>query len=162
MRHKPALHIVILLLATIISFLWVTNETLSNLSLQLTAILLLILIGSHHLLKPPSFKLVESTVSTMAVLLVVFSTGGITSPFFFFNYLLLFELSFLLEPVIPLALSGALMLFYFTTGDISVSLFRYIELTAFPMMTPLSYFFGKIYRKEENQKKEIKGLEKKI
>jgi len=98
----------------------------------------------------------------MAVLLVVFSTGGITSPFFFFNYLLLFELSFLLEPVIPLALSGALMLFYFTTGDISVSLFRYIELTAFPMMTPLSYFFGKIYRKEENQKKEIKGLEKKI
>lgn len=160
--RKVILHIAILLTATVVSLVWVTSEKLSNFSLQLTAILLLTFIFTHRLLNPPSFKLAESTISAMAVLLVSSSTGGITSPLFFLNYFLLFELSFLLEPVIPLALSGALMLFYFFTADANVSLFQYIELSAFPLMTPLSYFFGKFYRKEENQKQEIKNLEKKV
>lgn len=162
MGKKPALHSIILLAAVVITFFWITNEILSNFSLQLTAILLLTLIFTHHLLKPASFKLVESTVSTMAVILVVSSTGHLSSPLFFLNYFLLFELSLLLEPVIPLILSATLLIFYFLTGDIGGSPLRFLELAAFPFMTPLAYFSGRIYQKEENQKKEIKGLEKKI
>lgn len=159
---KSFVHSLILITAVITVFFWVTNEILEGFSLQLTAILLLAFIFTHRLLKPVSFKLAESTISTMAVLLVVFSTGGISSPLFFLNYFLLFELSLLLEPVIPLVLSGTLIFFYFLITNPEGSLLRWAELLAFPFMTPLAFFFGKFYRKEEHQKEQIKGLERKV
>ena len=160
--HRPALHALILLVATGIPLVWVNIESLNYYSLQLTALLLLTLIISHHLLKPATFHLVESTVSTIAVLLVVTSTGGIASPFFFLNYFLLFELSLLLEPVIPLVLSGALVLFYLNFGQAGLSGISWLGLLAFPFITPLAFYFGQIYQKEKNQKKETHNLSKKI
>lgn len=161
MGRKVVIHTIILLAATGITFFWVINEKLNYYSLQLSAVLLLTLIISHRILKPVSFKLVESTTSTMAVLLVTTATGSLTSPLFFLNYFLLFELTFLLEPIIPLLLSGAFVLFYFLTGD-GRSPLIYAELLAFPFMTPLAVIFGNIYQKVQNQKKEIKNLSKKI
>ena len=159
---KPAVYAIILFVAIILTIFWVNIESLNYYSLQLTAFLLLTLIISHHLLKPTSFHLVESTVSTVAVLLVVSATGGIASPLFFLNYFLLFELSLILEPVIPLILSFGLVFFYFQTGKVGGSLILWLGFLAFPFMTPLAYYFGQIYQKEENQKKEIKNLSKKI
>lgn len=156
------LHIVILGCSVILTFFWVTNEVLAGLSLQLTGILVLALILTRRMLKPVSFRLVESTVSTMAVLLIATATGGLSSPLFFLNYFLLFELSLLLEPIIPLILSVILIGFYLYTNEIGGSPFHLLELLSFPFMTPLAFLFGKIYKKEENQKKEIKGLKKKI
>jgi len=161
-QGKPALHAIVLGSAVTVIFFWVINEKLSYYSLQLSAILLLTLVITHHLLKPPTFKLVESTISTMAVLLVTQATGGISSPLFFLNYFLLFELSLLLEPVIPMILSVFLIFFYFFTSEVTHSPFMITALLAFPCMTPLAYYFGKIYNKEENQKKEIKNLSHKI
>ncbi len=165
MDKKVIIHIAVLIASTFLSFLWVTDEKLSNYSLQLTAILLLTFIFTHRLLKPASFKLAESTISTMAVLLVISSTGKISSPLFFLNYFLLFELSLLLEPIIPLILSVALIGFYFfsaSPGFLQEDLLQWALLGSFPFMTPLAYFFGKFYRKEENQKIEIKNLSKKL
>lgn len=162
MVKKVVLHTLILIAATFITFLWVSDEKLSYFSLQLSAILLLTLIFTHKILKPVTFHLVESTISTIVILLIVRATGGITSPLFFLNYFLLFELSLLLEPVIPILLSASFILFYFLTSESNISPLQWLALTAFPFMTPLAYFSGRIYQKEENQKKEIKGLEKKI
>lgn len=162
MKKKVFIHSTVLLCATALTFFWTINEELSFYSLQLTAILLLTLIISHRLVKPPSFKLVESTVSTMMVILVVASSGGISSPLFFLNYLLLFELSLLLEPMIPLILSGALIAFYLLTNDTTQSVFQLLELLAFPLMTPLSSLLGSLYQKVKNQKRQIKGLSHKI
>lgn len=168
-RNKVALHALILGSAVTVIFFWVTDEKLAYYSLQLSAILLLTLVITHHILKPITFKLVESTVSTMAVLLVTQATGGISSPLFFLNYFLLFELSLLLEAIIPMILSVFLIFFYFFTNDVVQSPFLITALLAFPVMTPLSYYFGKIYQnqvrlgqKEENQKKEIRNLAGKI
>ncbi len=172
MKHKAALHTVILGAAVAITFFWVINEKLANYSLQLSGFLLLTLVITHRMLKPaspnaslggfPSFRLVESTVSTMAVLLVTQATGGITSPLFFLNYFLLFELSLLLEAIIPMILSIFLIFFYFLTNDMAASPFLITALLAFPVMTPLAYYFGKIYNREENQKRELKSLNKKV
>lgn len=162
MNQKPALHALILGTAVTVIFFWVVNEKLSIYSLQLSGLLLLTLVISHRILKPVSFKLVESTVSTMAVLLVTQATGGIASPLFFLNYFLLFELSLLLEPVIPMILSVFLIFFYFFTSDMITSPFLITALLAFPCMTPLAYYFGRIYQKELNQKKEIQNLSKKV
>lgn len=168
-QGKPALHVLILGTAVTIIFFWVINEKVSIYSLQLSGLLLLTLVISHHILKPVSFKLVESTISTMAVLLITQATGGISSPLFFLNYFLLFELSLLLEPAIPMILSVFLIFFYFFTSEMSTSPFLITALLAFPCMTPLAYYFGKIYQnqvrlgqKEENQKKEIRNLSHKI
>lgn len=161
-KKRVILHSFIIFVAVFVTYFWVTSETLKDVSLQLTAILMLSLIFSRHLLKPSSFKLAESTISTMAVLLVTTATGGITSPLYFLNYFLLFELSLLLEPQIPLLLSGVLICYYsLTTGSVH-SPFIYAGFLAFPFMTPLAYMFGKLYQKEENQKKEIKNLSKKV
>lgn len=160
-QGKTTLHAIILLLATLVTFLWVINEKLFYYSLQLSAILLITLIITHRIVKPVTFHLVESTVSTIAILLIVSATGNITSPLFFLNYFLLFELSLLLEPVIPLVLSATLIVFYILTTNLT-NWMQLVELAAFPIMTPLAYFFGKIYQKEENQKKEIRNLSKKV
>ena len=162
MLKKSVQHSLILLLAIVVIFLWQENANLNYYSLQLSGILLLTLIISHHVLKPKSFKLVESTVSTMAVLLIVSSTGGLSSPLFFLNFLLLFELSLLLEPLIPLFLSGILLVFYMMLTTSSPNYLIFLELLAFPLMTPLSIFTGQIYIKVQNQKKEIKNLSDKI
>lgn len=161
MGKKVIIHTLILLVATGITFFWVTNEKLNYYALQLSAILLLTLIVSHRILRPISFKLVESTVSTMAVLLVTTSTGSLASPLFFLNYFLLFELTFLLEPIIPLLLSGAFILFYLLISDNKTPVL-FAQLLAFPFMTPLAVIFGNILQKVKNQKKEIQNLSKKI
>lgn len=165
MNRKAFVHSVILVVAVGVAFLWVSDETLSYYSLQVSGVLLLTLLITHRILRPSTFHLVESTVSTVAVLLVTAATGGVPSPLFFLNYLLLFELSLLLEPIIPVVLATALMFFYFYSADGSrspVSLKLLIELISFPLMTPLAYFLGNIYRKVQNQKLEINRLEEKV
>ncbi len=169
MLKKSVQHSLILFLAIVVIFLWQENANLNYYSLQLSALLLITLIITHHILKPKSFKLVESTVSTMAVLLIISSTGGLNSPLFFLNFLLLFELSLLLEPIIPLFLSGILLVFYMMLTPNSQNFLVLLELLAFPLMTPLAIFTGQIYQnqaqlglKVQNQKKEIKNLSDKI
>ena len=162
MRKNTALHAVLLILVLIFIFYWTNESFLSGYSLQLTAFLLLVLIITRRMVKPTTFRVVESLVSTAAVLLVVSASGGISSPLFFLNYFLLFELSFLLEPAVPLFLSAGLIFFYLSTGQVQESTIRLMELLAFPFMTPLAYLFGKLYQKEENQKKEIRNLSKKV
>ena len=70
-------------------------------------------------------------------------------------------MSLLLEPLIPISLAFILLVFYLLTSDVTTT-FRFMELISFPFMTPLAYFFGKIYQKEENQKKEIRNLSNKV
>lgn len=162
MNRKVFTHTIILGASVVLTFFWVINEKLAFYSLQLSGLLLLALVISHRIIKPVSFKLVESTVSTMAVLLVTQATGGIASPLFFLNYFLLFELSLLLESIIPMILSIFLIFFYFLANDVISSPFLITALLAFPVMTPLAYYFGRIYNKEENQKKELKNLNRKV
>jgi hypothetical protein len=163
MQKKVIIHSLVITLSTVIIFFFVTDESLSYFSLQLTGLLLLTLLLSHKLLKPASFRLAESTISTMSVLLVCSGTGGISSPLFFLNYLLLFELSVLLEPVIPLVLSACFAVFYFLTDpNQGINPIHLLEFAAFPLMTPMAMILGSLYRKVRNQKKEIKQLSEKM
>jgi len=162
MAKKILVHILILLMSVLLTYFWINDQILTLYSLQLTAFLLLSLIASHHLHKPSQFRLVESTVSTICVLLVTSSTGGVRSPLFFLNFILLFELALLLEPTVSLALSGGLFLFYLYTHQVGSSPLFLAALLSFPFMTPLAYFFGKFYFRQVNQKKEIRNLYKEI
>jgi hypothetical protein len=94
--------------------------------------------------------------------MITSSTGGATSPFFFLNDFLLFELSILLEPVIPLVLSAGLAVFYIYTHGSELPFVSLVPLASLPLMTPLAYYTGLIYQKMKNQKKLIRSLEKKV
>ena len=162
MHHKVAIHSLILLTATFCTFLWVSDSTLSLYALQVSAILLLTLLISKRLLKTPSFKLAESTIATITILLIVGTTGGIHSPLFFLNYLLLFSLSILLEPILPIILSGAIIVFYLLLTPLNEFGPQVAELFAFPLMTPLSYLLGSLYQKVKNQRLQLQKLSEKV
>lgn len=161
MPRKALIHVTILSLATLITYLWVTDKTLAHYSLQLTGILMLSFIISLHLHRPSQFRLVESVVSTMAVLLICTATGGINSPLFFLNHFLLFELSLLLTPIVPIFLSFILITFYLFAYQIGTHT-NLLPLLSFPFLTPLAYIFGKLYQKSKNQHKELRNLNQKI
>ncbi|OGG13893.1 hypothetical protein A2773_01015 [Candidatus Gottesmanbacteria bacterium RIFCSPHIGHO2_01_FULL_39_10] len=161
MTQKAIIHSILLGLAIFSIFLWVTDPVLSRFSLQLTAILMIILVITRYFIKTPTFSLVESVISTMAVLLVINDTGNLTSPLFFLVLFLLFELSLLLEPSIPLTLA-VLLIIYFYLLQPHQNISYYSILLAFPFITPFAISFGKIYKKEENQKVQIRALSQKI
>lgn len=157
MPSRVTVHLTILTLAVFITHLWVTDTILANYSLQLTAVLILVLMVSRHLHKPSQFRVVESVVSTICVLLITTSTGGITSPLFFLNHFLIFELSLLLEPLIPIFLSLVLITIYLFAHQVGENN-SLLPLLSFPFLTPLAYFFGKTYLKSKNQSKELRNL----
>ena len=162
MPRSVYLHIIALLIGVLLTFFWVNIPALNQFSLQLTGLLLLSLLLGHRLLNPSRYKLAESVISTIAVILVVSSTGNLTSPLFFLNFILLFELSLILEPVIPIIVSLTLIPVYLYSTDSSVSSIIYVALFSFPLITPLAYFTGLLYQKVKNQKKEINNLSEKV
>ena len=161
MPARVTVHLTILMLAVFITHLWVTDAALANFSLQLTAVMILLLIVSRHLHRPSQFRVVESVVSTICVLLITTATGGISSPFFFLNHFLLFELSLLLEPLIPIFLSIFLIAFYLLSHQVGIER-QLLPLLSFPFLTPLAYFFGRIYQKDKNRHKELRNLSRKV
>jgi hypothetical protein len=162
MHHKTAIHVIIQLVATILTFLWVNNPSLSPYALQVSALMLLFLVLCKHILKAPSFKLAESVVATITILMLVGTTGAIRSPLFFLNYLLLFCLSLLIEPILPIILSGAFITFYLLLTSPDQMGIRITELIAFPLMTPLAYFLGSFYQKVKNQRLQLQKLSQKV
>src|SRR3989344_7598863 len=138
MIKNTAVHSLVLLLAMILAFFFVSNPHLSDYSLQLTAVLVIFLILSHKIFQNPFFLLTESTVSTICVLLITSSTGGLTSPFFFLNHFLLFELSLLLEPSIVITLTLSLMTLYIFSHRVAPSFHDLTLLLSFLFMTPIA------------------------
>jgi len=162
MLRKTVFHTFILTIAVLGSLIFIETPVLSYYSLQVAGFVLLILLISRRFVDSEKFRMIESAVSTIAILMVVSSTGGIGSPLFFLNYILLFELSLLLEPAIPLILSILLILFYLFSGPSVSLIYTVTTLLSFPFMTPLAIFAGNLYMKSVNQKKEIGRLSHKI
>ncbi len=89
------------------------------------------------------------------ILLFIFSTGGLASALFFILYFLLFAASFIMDPrvvfIIPI---GALLVFWnqIFTGDITENL---IKIGSLILITPLAYFFGVQFAKNQKQEDEV-------
>ncbi|OGF98763.1 hypothetical protein A2153_01490 [Candidatus Gottesmanbacteria bacterium RBG_16_38_7b] len=151
MFNNAIKHSLILLSALFLTLLWVNNPDLSNYSLQLSAGLIIFLVLAHKLFKTDSFLLTESTISVICVTLITSATAGLTSPLFFLNHFLLFELSLLLEPSIAVILTFGLMVFYLYTNQVGSSPYNLAILLSLLVMTPLALLLGKVYQKVKNQ-----------
>ena len=139
-------HSLFIILALALALIWINNPYLADYSLQLTAALVIFLVISHRIFTASPFILTEAIVSTISVVLIVSATGGFSSPFFFLNYFLLFELSLLLEEQISVSLTLALMVFYLYSHQLGPSINNLAILISFLFMTPMAYLTGKIYQ----------------
>ena len=106
--------------------------------------------------------LLESVIFTFVILLTINSTGGINSAFFFLLYFLLFSLALLLEPIISITATVALMVFFMISLPSGQSVKSLVPLFSLAFLTPFALFMGQAYIESRNSKFEIRNLSSKL
>lgn len=167
MPRKPAqfsqfiLHSLFLIAAVILAFFWTSNPRLSLYTLQLTAVFVLFFFLNQFIARRRRKKInlaIDAVIFTMVVLLLVTSTGGLTSPLFFLIYFLMFGLGLLFEPPITLSLTLAMIIFFLLTPTKEEPLTEILQLFSLLLITPLALFFGNLYLKVLADEEKIKIL----
>jgi hypothetical protein len=93
------------------------------------------------------------------ILLLIFSTGSIDSVLFFLLYFLGFGIAFVFEPSVTFVfVLGVILVFVpdAIKGDLFVNS---LKLGSLLLISPLAFFFGKEYRKTDQQEETIEALE---
>ena len=89
------------------------------------------------------------------ILLLIFITGGITSPVFFLLYFLVFGIAFAFEPMaVFVFMTGGILVFLPSAfkDDVSGNLLRLGPLL---LISPLAFFFGNEFRKSDKKDEEM-------
>lgn len=157
---KEIIHSVILIATIGITFLF-PKTNLVQYDIQIAAVLFIFLFVAKRFLIPrdtPS-RLMESVVFTMVVLGIVNTTGGTDSPFFFLIYFLLFSISLLLEPVISITSTLALIIFFLLSLPENQNLKSLLPIFSLAFLTPFAMFMGQEYIESEKLKVKSQKLE---
>ncbi len=159
MPARFLLHTILLILATLGVFLWLSSP-LEPFTLQLVAVLVLFYLGSHWLRshRPKWFHksaiTLDITILTSMIILLVSETGALTSPFFFLCYFLLFGVAMLYEIEATLVLTGVLILYFLFLPGTSLADYGHLsQLLALIMITPLAIFTGHQYESSLDEKR---------
>ncbi len=148
-------HSVILIITIGLAFLF-PGTILASYDLQISAALFIVFFVVKKLLgNKIQSRLIESVIFTFVILLTVNATGGLTSPFFFLLYFLLFSLSLLLEPVISITTTIAMMAFFIVYLPPNQEFHTLLPLFSLAFLTPFALFMGQEYI--ESQKAKVKG-----
>jgi hypothetical protein len=92
------------------------------------------------------------------IFLLIFSTGSLNSPLFFLLYFLGFGIAFVFEPSITFVLViGTVLVFLpdIAKNDLMNNL---LKMGSLALISPLAYFFGKEYRRNDAQEESIEAL----
>lgn len=147
---KNIIHSVILIAAILISFAFGKTDFVQY-DVQISAFLFIILYCIKRFVVPKDSvsRLIESVIFTLVVLFTVNATGGIHSPFFFLIYFLLFALSLLLQPVISITTTIALIIVFMMSLPENQSFNTLLPLFSLALLTPFALFMGQEYIKNE-------------
>lgn len=153
---KEIIHIITLVVAVVISFI-IPKTNLAQYDLQIGAVLFIILFLSKKFLTVSSSRsrLIESVVFSLIILLVINTTGGVNSPFFFLIYFLVFSLSLLLEPVISLTTTVTLVVLFLITLPANQGLKQLLPIISLAFLTPFAMLLGQEYI--ETQRSKVKS-----
>lgn len=98
----------------------------------------------------------EVFMITAALMLAIFLTGGLQSNLFFLLYFLLFGIVFLYEPetvfVLLLGMGAVFLQPILEGGEL---LGNVIKIGSLAFLSPISYFFGREFRRKEKLEREI-------
>jgi hypothetical protein len=159
---KFLLHTLFLIIAVALAFFWTSNPSFSYYNLQLIAVFILFFFINQILARHHRHKInltIDTVIFTVITLLLVISTGGLTSPLFFLIYFLMFGLALLFEPLISVSLTAVIVLFFLFTPTKKEPLNELLQLFSLLLITPVALFFGKQYLKVLQDEEKIKILE---
>ncbi|MCL4354612.1 hypothetical protein M1349_04065 [Patescibacteria group bacterium] len=93
------------------------------------------------------------------IFLLIFSTEGLSSPIFFLLYFLGFGIAFVFEPMaIFVFVVGTVLIFLpdALKNDVTTN---FLKVGSLVLISPLAYFFGNEFRRNDDQEAEIEALE---
>lgn len=163
---RVLLQSLLLLFSFALVFLWQASP-LSSYTLPIIGFLIVIYIiisltttkrGKQMSLDGPLGMFILNTV----ILLLVFSTGGLFSGFFFLLYFVVFALVFVFEPYTIIAFAIGIVLIFIPEAIKGDVLGNFIRLGSIVLISPLAFFFGKEYKKSGEREDTIESIEKDV
>lgn len=158
---KVMAHTLYLALSIVVTWVWSTNQTLSAYNLQLTGALTLSYFAIRFFLRSSDqkkFIFLSTLILSTICLLLVFSTGGLTSPLFVLLNLLLFALALLFEPIQAATASVLLVTIFFLHGPTTLDTLKIVNLFSLILMTPVAIGFSRNYLDVLSARGKIKVL----
>lgn len=137
----------------ILSFLlvWLFQEfSLMDLTVPLLGLLMAIYLVTSFLKATNSALAfhdpLHAFLLTTIILLLIVSTGSLTSPFYFLLYFLLFGLSFLLNPASSITFAALSCLFFLPNLIATDYIKGMLQIGSFITVSPLAYYCGAEYQ----------------
>lgn len=147
------LHSAIMVAAIGISFL-IPQTVMAGFEMQIVSILfIMFFIVRKFFGERLRTRLLEVVVFTFTILMTINSTGGISSPYFFLLYFLLFSVSLLLEPVISITATLALIVFFILALPQNQTWETLLPILSLAFLTPFALFMGQEYAEIQREKK---------
>ncbi|MFA6532525.1 MAG: hypothetical protein WCT22_00830 [Patescibacteria group bacterium] len=153
---KEITHALILIFAVALTFIFPkTNLAQYNLQISAGLFILLYLTKNFIVSKNIYSRLIESVIFTLVIMGIVNSTGGLSSPFFFLIHFLLFSLSIILEPIIPITTTVTLIIFFLLNLPQGQNFNTLMPIISLAFITPFAMFLGQ--EKIESEKLKVKS-----
>ncbi len=143
-----------LAISIILTWLWTLTPILNLYNLQLTGVLTLVYFTFKNHFRFPSV-LILNTIC----LLLIFSTGGLSSPLFFLLDLLLIALALLFEPKQAVIASFLIVSLFLIQNYSTLDTSKIINLLSLILMTPVAVIFSKNYLENLQNQGRIQFLE---
>ena len=157
---KEIVHALILVFTIVLTFIF-PKTNLAQYNLQISAGLFITLYLAKKIIISKNIysRLIESVIFTLVIMGIINSTGGLTSPFFFLTYFLLFSLTMILEPIISITTTVTLIIFFLLNLPANQDFKTLLPIISLAFLTPFAMFMGQ--EKIENQKSKIKNQKQK-
>lgn len=146
---REILHAVVLVIAIALTFLF-PKTPLVQYDLQFTALLFIVLFLTKKFAKTGA--LLESVIFTLIIFTIINTTGGVSSPFFFLIYFLLFSLTLLLEPIISIVTTLTAIVFFILTMEPTQNFADFLPILSIAFITPFALFMGREHMRSEKLK----------
>ncbi len=140
---KEIAHALILIFTIVLTFI-LPKTNLAQYDLQISASLFILLYLAKKFIISKNIysRLIESVIFTLIIMGIVNSTGGLTSPFFFLTYFLLFSLTLILEPIISITTTITLIIFFLLNLPANQDFRTLLPIISLAFITPFAMFMG--------------------
>lgn len=148
-------HSLLLIICVALAFIFPQTGLVAY-DIEIAALLFVLLFVARKLsLFSRRTRLFESAVFTLIIVGVINITGGLQSPYFFLVHFLLFSISLLLEPIIPIIVTLTLMVFFVFTFHGQATLAQLLPIFSLALMTPFALILGNEYEETKRLKKSM-------
>ncbi len=146
MRSKFLLHATLIIASSLLPFLWSQSSITSNYTLQLCGALIILytalrkfLPHTNHNVDPNILTILTANSITQ---LLVFSTGGTSSPLFFLYYFLIFAFAMIYEGYQAVTISLITVAIYLIKTNLSLDSATIAHLFSLLLISPLAQVFS--------------------